>query len=126
MEKIEAVLKDYFQAWNEGFVSKSGKTIRKFMSRNFVGYWAHSNLEQPDQYKYDEYDLDAVLQQYGDAEKSFEAASITERHKGKEYLVLGREINRINGDPYPAQCMFVWRKEGGEWKLVREYIELER
>ncbi|SEA00470.1 hypothetical protein SAMN05421743_102196 [Thalassobacillus cyri] len=51
---------------------------------------------------------------------------MTERNNGEEYLVLGREVNWINGDPYPAQCMFVWRKEGEEWKLVREYIELER
>ena len=32
---------------------------------------------------------------------------------------------RRNGEPYSAQCMFVWRKENNEWKLLREYIELE-
>ncbi|WP_028784396.1 nuclear transport factor 2 family protein [Thalassobacillus devorans] len=125
MKKIEAVLKEYFQAWNDGFFSKNGEEIRTFMAKNFIGYWSHSGLDKPDQYSYD-YDLDAVLQQYGDAQKSFESGSITARNNGKEYLVLGREINLINGDPYPAQCMFVWRKEGEEWKLVREYIELER
>ncbi|SEA00443.1 hypothetical protein SAMN05421743_102195 [Thalassobacillus cyri] len=30
--KIEAVLNNYFQAWNDSFVSKSGEKIRVFMS----------------------------------------------------------------------------------------------
>lgn len=125
MEKIQEVLDGYFKAWNDGFVSKSGNEIREYMSKVFVGYWAHSHLDQPDQYHYD-YDLDGVLQQYGNAHKSFEPLSITERRNGDEYLVVGRETNMINGEPYRAQCMFVWRKESDNWKLVREYIELER
>lgn len=95
------------------------------MSKSFVGYWAHSNIDQPDPYFYN-YDLDSVLKQMDNAEKSFEAVSITKRRNGEEYLVLGRETNVINGEPYTAQCMFVWRKEDGNWKLLREYIELER
>jgi hypothetical protein len=39
---------------------------------------------------------------------------------------LGRETNVISGKPFAAQCMFIWRKEDKQWKLLREYIELER
>ena len=125
MDNIQEILNGYFKSWNEGFITKNGDGIRNYMSENFVGYWAHSNLDKPDQYDYN-YDLNNVLKQYENAEKSFEPVSITERKNGDEFLVLGRETNTINGEPYPAQCMFVWRKEGNEWKLLREYIELER
>ncbi|WP_144510812.1 nuclear transport factor 2 family protein [Bacillus sp. FJAT-22090] len=125
MDDIQNILKKYFQAWNNGLISKDGDEIRRFMSKNFVGYWAHSNMEKPDEYGYD-YDLDGVLQQYGQAEKSFVPVSIVERKNRKECLVLGRETNVIEGKPYTAQCMFVWRDEEEGWKLLREYIELER
>ncbi|WP_233711651.1 DUF4440 domain-containing protein [Lederbergia citrisecunda] len=107
--KIEKVLDEYFEAWNKGFISKSGDEIRDFMSKQFVGYWAHSGVVQPDPYYYG-YDLNGVLKQMDQAEKSFEAVSITERKNGEECLVLGKETNVINGVPYTAQCMFVWRK----------------
>jgi len=123
--KIEEVIARYFKAWNQGFISKNGGGIREHMSKQFVGYWAHSSIDQPDPYYYD-YDLDNVLTQMDHAEKSFEALSITERSKGNECLVIGKETNVISGVPYSAQCMFVWRKEDNEWKLLREYIELER
>ncbi|MBM7095106.1 nuclear transport factor 2 family protein [Bacillus sp. H-16] len=125
MEEIQGVLDEYFSAWNEGFKSKDGEGIRGFMSRDFAGYWAHSEIKKPDSYGYD-YDLDAVLRQMDDARKSFETVSITTRKEGVECLVLGRETNLIQGVPYSAECMFVWRKEQDGWKLVREYIELER
>ena len=125
MELIKELLNSYFRAWNDGFVSKNSDKIRDYMSKSFVGYWAHSNIEQPDPYYYD-YDLNSVLRQMDNAEKSFEIVSITKRKNGNEYLVLGRETNLINGAPYYAQCMFVWRKERDVWKLLREYIELER
>ncbi|RXJ04526.1 nuclear transport factor 2 family protein [Anaerobacillus alkaliphilus] len=125
MEQIKQVLKEYFEAWNKGFISKDGEGIRAFMSESLVGHWAHSNLEKPDNYYYD-YDLHSVLVQMDDAEKSFETLSITERKNGYEYVILGRETNVIKGEPFRAQCMFVWRKEDAGWKLVREYIELER
>ncbi|WP_249366703.1 MULTISPECIES: DUF4440 domain-containing protein [Neobacillus] len=95
------------------------------MSKSFVGYWAHSNIDKPEPYYYD-YDLNSVLRQMDNAEKSFEVVSITERKNGEEYLILGRETNLINSKPFTAQCMFVWRNEDNEWKLLREYIELER
>lgn len=125
MENIQHILNDYFKCWNEGFISKNGDKIRSYMSVKFVGYWAHSNVDKPDVYYYN-YDLNNVLKQMDNAEKSFEAVSITTRKNGFEFLVLGRETNLINGEPFTAQCMFVWTKEGNEWKLLREYIELER
>jgi len=125
MNSMKEVLNAYFMAWNEGFTSKKSDRIRDYMSKSFVGYWAHSNIDKPDAYYYD-YDLDNVVRQMDNAEKSFEVISITERKNGDECVVVGRETNLINGEPYHAQCMFVWRIEGGEWKLVREYIELER
>jgi hypothetical protein len=125
MHYIQEVLNGYFKAWNNGFVSKNSEGIKGYMSKSFVGYWAHANLDKPDQYDY-HYDLDGVLQQYDNAEKSFETFSVVERKNGQECVVLGREKCIINGELYAAQCMFVWRKEEGEWRLQREYIELER
>jgi hypothetical protein len=122
---IQGVLNGYFNAWNNGFISKNGDEIRSYMSKKFVGYWAHSNIDEPEPYYY-EYDLTSVLRQMDNAKKSFDATSFTERKNGGEYLVLGRETNVINGVPYYAQCMFVWRKEDNQWKIGREYIELER
>jgi hypothetical protein len=120
LDSIKEILNDYFRAWNDGFNSKKGERIREYMSEKFVGYWAHSNIDKPDPYFYN-YDLDSVLRQMDNAEKSFEAVSIIERKNGNEFLVLGRETNLINGEPYTA-----WRKENNRWKLLREYIELER
>lgn len=125
MKTIKEVLHDYFQAWNEGFKSKEGDHIRGFMSEHFVGYWAHSNVTQPDPYFYN-YDLNQVLKQMDHAEKTFDVCSLSERNEGREVIVVGKETNTISGKPFTAQCMFVWRKEKDEWKLVREYIELER
>lgn len=125
MAEINEVLQDYFESWNEGFKSKNGDGIRQFMSVNFVGYWAHSSIVKPDPYYYD-YDLNGVLEQMNHAEKSFIPSSITERKNGEEVVVVGRETNIIGGVPYHAQCMFIWRKEENQWKLLREYIELER
>lgn len=125
MNEITKVLDTYFQAWNEGFRTKDPYEIQKFMSKDFAGYWAHANLSQPSVYDY-HYDLAAVLSQYGQAEKNFEVLSITERNHGNDFLVVGRERNTVNGEPATAMCMFVWRREDGEFKLIREYIELER
>ncbi|KIL35038.1 hypothetical protein SD71_15350 [Cohnella kolymensis] len=125
MDNIQEVLEGYFKCWNEAFISKNGDEIRNFMSKNFVGYWAHSNIDKPEQYDYN-YDINNVLKQYDDAEKSFEPVSITKRKDGEDFLVVGTETNKINNIPHTAKCMFVWRRESGEWKLLREYIELEK
>lgn len=122
---IEKLLEDYFNSWNEGFISKNGDGIRCFMSKDFIGYWGHSGLEKPQEYGYD-YELDSVLVNEGNAHKSFELLSVTERRNKTEIIVFGREINTVNGQVFPAQCLFIWRKEETGWKLLREYIELER
>ncbi|QED46572.1 nuclear transport factor 2 family protein [Cytobacillus dafuensis] len=125
MEHLDKVLDDYFQCWNEAFLSKNGDKLRNYMSKSFVGYWANSNLELPDQYD-NTYDIEAVLKQYDNAEKSFEPVSISMRKDGEEFVVIGTETAVIDGKAYPAKCMFVWRREENEWKLLREYIELEK
>ncbi|WP_246247626.1 nuclear transport factor 2 family protein [Piscibacillus halophilus] len=120
---MEQVLNDYFNAWNQAFKSNDSGLIRSKMSEQFVGFWAHSSLEVPQQYDY-HYDLDQVLKQYNqaDVEKSFEIESITKRTN--DVLVIGTETNKINGKPHPAKAIFIWRKENDDWKLLREYIEL--
>lgn len=125
MDKIHEVLDAYFKSWNEAFTSKNGDSIRSFMSKNFKGYWGHSNIDEPMQYDFN-YDLNGVLEQYNNAHKSFVPDSISPRNDGKEWLIYGTETNMINGTQHPAKCMFVWRHENSEWKLLREYIELER
>src|SRR5690554_1635627 len=92
---IKEVLEAYFSAWNQAINSKDGKLIRNFMSQNFVGYWAHANIQQPEPYFYD-YDLNGVLIDLNHAKKSFEIYSITERGNGNQIIVLGRETNVIN------------------------------
>ncbi|MFS0780685.1 DUF4440 domain-containing protein [Bacillus sp. 1P06AnD] len=122
---IKTIVNEYFTSWNDSFISKNPDPIRYWMSRQFIGYWSYSGLVLPEQYGY-QYDLERVLVQYGKAEKSFEAALIAERDGGNEYIVSGREKNLIDGVPHYAQCMFLWRKEEKGWKLLREYIELEK
>ncbi|GGE61700.1 DUF4440 domain-containing protein [Priestia taiwanensis] len=125
MHPIQEVLTGYFKAWNEGFITKDASTIRNYMSEKFVGYWSHANLDKPEEYGY-HYDIASVLREYNDAEKSFEIFSSVARKSEEEYIVVGREVNTINGEAYAAQFMFIWRKEEATWKLLREYIELER
>ncbi|MDP5274257.1 nuclear transport factor 2 family protein [Chengkuizengella axinellae] len=125
MEEIKEIIDDYFRTWNDAFVSQSEEGIRAYMSKSFIGHWAHSDLDIPMQYRYD-YNIQNVLEQYGNAKKSFEPSAITERKDGKQLIVVGRETNMINEKPYRAQCMLIWQKEDNEWKLLREYIELER
>ena len=120
-----AILDTYFKSWNEGFISKNGGAIRQHMSEQFIGYWAHSNLEIPEVYHYD-YDLDSVLASEEGAQKNFTATAVAERKDGSELIITGREQNIIKGQFFYAQCMFIWRKEDSRWKLLREYIELER
>lgn len=122
---VQEILNAYFKSWNEGFISGNGDGIRQHMSKNFVGYWAHSNLVKPEEYHYN-YDLNDVLKNEGNAKKSFEVISITQRKNGDELLVIGREKNVVNGESIFAQCMLIWRKEETKWKLLREYIEIER
>jgi ketosteroid isomerase-like protein len=114
-----------FRAWDSAFITKDPSEIKSFMSVKFVGYWAHSGLESPEQYDF-HYDLLSVLKQYQDATKKFVIESISSRKNGQEYIVMGSETAVISGAEYSAKCMLIWREENDEWKLVREYIELER
>ncbi|WP_408009338.1 DUF4440 domain-containing protein [Pseudalkalibacillus sp. A8] len=125
MGHLQKVLDAYFSSWNKAFESKNSEEIRRHMSEKFVGYWGHSGLEVPMQYGYD-YDLDNVLAQYEEAQKSFEPMAIIERKPGEEFLVTGTETNIIKGVLYRAKAMFIRRKENEGWKLQREFIELER
>lgn len=125
MEQLQNFLDTYFEAWNRAFHTKNGDEIRSLMSKDFIGYWAHSGLVKPDQYDYS-YDLDGVVSQYEEAHKSFDIESYSTRKNGEEYVVLGTEKNVVNGEPHPAKCMFIIRKEQDGWKLLREYIELEK
>lgn len=125
MEEIMKVIIDYFEAWTEASKRKDATKIRELMSRDFQGYWSHAGLTKPDNYGYN-YDIEGVLVHEGPFEKKFEVQSLVERHQGNQYIAMGRETNIINGQAHYAQCMFIWRKEQGEWKLLREYIELEK
>lgn len=125
MMYIKDVVENYFRAWDKAFITKDPSEIKRFMSEQFVGYWAHSGLDRPEQYDY-QYDIVSVLKQYEDATKNFEIESISSRKNGQEYIVIGIETAVISGAEYPAKCMFIWRAENQEWKLIREYIELER
>ncbi|MGM7683236.1 DUF4440 domain-containing protein [Cytobacillus sp. Hm23] len=126
MDTIQEVLDRYYKSWNEGFKSKNGDDIRKYMSKSFIGFWAHSNLNHPEQYDYN-YDINAVLQQYDEnTEMTLEPLSITERNNGDEHIILGTKISIINGTPAYAKCMFIWKREENNWKLLREFIEIEK
>ncbi|MCA1319360.1 nuclear transport factor 2 family protein [Bacillus tianshenii] len=122
---IKDVVEEYFSAWDRAFITKDPSEIKSFMSEKFVGYWAHSGLDRPQEYDY-HYDLVSVLNQYQDATKNFKVESISPRKNGQEYIVMGCETAVISGAEYPAKCIFIWREENHEWKLIREYIELER
>ncbi|MEN2766982.1 DUF4440 domain-containing protein [Ornithinibacillus xuwenensis] len=123
---IKDALSDYYNSWNEGFKTKNDSKIKKFMATSFVGYWAYSTIEKPEEYDY-HYDIVSVLNQYPEStQKEFDLISITERGNGDNYLVYGTETSLINGQPHLAKCLYVWAVENGDWKLLREYIEIEQ
>jgi hypothetical protein len=124
MKDFDSTLLAYYTSWNEGFKTKEDTKIRSFMSKSFVGYWAFSGIEKPEEYFFD-YDIVSVLNQYNaDTKKDFEVLSKTERKNGENYLVFGTETSIIEGKPHQAKVMYVWGLENEEWKLQREYIEM--
>lgn len=125
LEKLKKQLDAYFQGWNEGCKKQDGEIIRSFLSNDFVGYWAHSSILEPTPYFYS-YDLQAVVEQMVGAKKTFTIYSMVPRKNETEWIVVGQEICQIQGQEHPAQCMLIWRNEQNEWKLLREYIELEK
>lgn len=125
MKDFEAVLSDYYSAWNEGFKSKDSNRIKEFMSKDFTGYWAFSGITKPEVYDY-HYDISSVLDQYDEnTYKEYEILSITKRNNEENYLIFGTETSTISGQPHHAKCMYVCAIENGDWKLIREYIEME-
>lgn len=125
MKNFEEVLRDYYLAWNVGFKTKDPTKILTFMSKDFTGYWAFSGITKPEIYDY-HYDITSVLNQYNEKTyKEFEIISTTLRNNEVNYLVFGTETSMISGQPHHAKCMYVWAVENGEWKLIREYIEME-
>ncbi|WP_042143369.1 hypothetical protein [Paucisalibacillus sp. EB02] len=125
MRSLEEVIGEYYNSWNNGFRLKQDDGVRSFMSRSFTGYWAFSGIEKPEEYDYN-YDIISVLEQYDEStHKEFEIISTTTRKGGKNYLIFGTETSTIQGQLHRAKCMYIWEIENGEWKLVREYIEME-
>lgn len=124
MNEFRERLNAYYEAWHVGFASKDANQILDFMSKDFKGFWSNSILTNPEQYDYN-YDIVSVLKSYSNPQKSFELITLSERKMGEEVIVLGTESTVINGDLHAAKCMYIWRKENGDWKLLREYIELE-
>jgi hypothetical protein len=125
MNHFNEVLNNYFHTWNQGFATKNETPIKEMMSSDFKGYWSHSGMNEALIYDY-HYDIKEVLMNYDDAQKSFETLSVTERQDGEQIIVTGQETSIINNVPHKARCMFIWKRENDNWKLLREYIELER
>ncbi|MFS0673433.1 DUF4440 domain-containing protein [Ornithinibacillus sp. 179-J 7C1 HS] len=126
MRTFEHTLSNYYDSWNEGFVTKDASKIRSYMSEKFVGIFGYSSIEVPEEYHYN-YDIKSILKQYNEkTRKEFEIITSMERKNGENYVVLGLETSFIDGNPHRAQCMYVWGLEEGEWKLLREFIEIEQ
>lgn len=124
MHAIESTIKSYYYSWNLGFKTKDDSEIRSYLSSDFVGYWSQSGMSEP--FSYDnKLDLASSLKEMGNGKKSYKHFYISERNNGKEVITIGIESNIIDNKEHKAQSMLVWRKESGEWKLLREYIELE-
>lgn len=126
MMSLENTITNYYNSWNEGFSSKDDAKIRSYMSERFVGIFGYSSIEKPEEYHYS-YDIKAVLNQYNDqTRKEFEIISTMERRNGENYVIVGLETSYIDGTPHRAQCMYIWERENKEWKLLREFIEIEQ
>ncbi|WLD94722.1 DUF4440 domain-containing protein [Alkalihalobacillus sp. AL-G] len=125
MNGIDSVLDSYFDAWNRAFQSKNDTEIRAFLSKEFKGHFGRSEMTEA--YTYDaDYEIVPILNMYTTAEKSFEVLSSAKRNSDREIVVIGNEQNLIDGELSKAKSMMIWRNENNEWKLLREYIELEK
>ncbi|WP_404451816.1 nuclear transport factor 2 family protein [Virgibacillus necropolis] len=124
MHEIENVIESYFESWNQGFKTKDDSEIRSYLSSDFMGYWSQAGMREP--YSYGrEIDLAASLKEMGNGIKEYQHFHLSERDGGNEVVTIGIETNIINNETHKAQSMFVWRKESNQWKLLREYIEIE-
>ena len=120
----EQALNEYFAKWNEGFINFEPAPIKDFYHDEFIGFWGNSQLTVPEQYSKD-YDLEVVLRSMPGAVKKFNTLHYSERGEN-EIAIIGIEIALFEGNHYPAQTMYIWRNTENGWKIMREYIELER
>ena len=120
----EQALNEYFAKWNEGFITFDPVPIKDFYHEEFLGFWGNSQLTVPEQYGKD-YDLEVILRDMQGAVKTFKTLHYSERGKN-EIAVIGIEVALFEGNQYPAQTMYIWRNTETGWKIMREYIELER
>lgn len=114
----------YFSKWNEGFQTFDAAPIKAFYHDDFVGFWGHSQLLVPDQYGR-EYDVEEVLRGMPGAIKTFTPLHHSPRAEN-EIAVIGVLSAAFEGKEYPSQCIYILRNTNKGWKILREYIELER
>lgn len=110
--------------WNEGFQTLDASPIKSFYHDDFIGFWGNSQLTVPDQYRKD-YDVEEVLLSMPGAIKTFTALHFSNRSEN-EVAVIGVLSAEYKGNHYPSQCLYILRKMNDGWKILREYIELER
>lgn len=114
----------YFSRWNEGFQTFDVAPIKAFYHEDFNGFWGNSQLLIPDQYGKD-YDVEEVLRGMPGAVKMFTPLHFSNRAEN-EVAVIGVLTATFEGKKYPSQCLYILRHTAGGWKILREYIELER
>ena len=114
----------YFSKWNEGFKTFDAAPIKTFYHDDFIGFWGNSQLTVPDQYGRD-YDVEQVLRGMPGAVKTFTPLH-SSRRSDNEVAVIGVLSAAYEGNHYPSQCLYILRNTDDGWKILREYIELER
>lgn len=114
----------YFSKWNEGFKTFDAAPIKMFYHEDFVGYWGNSKLTIPDQYDRN-YNVEEVLQGMPGAIKTFTTLHSSHRAED-EVSVLGILTASYEGQEYPSHCLYILRKTNNHWKILREYIEIDR
>ena len=123
-EQWKKALDLYFSKWNEGFLTFDASPIKDFYHKDFIGFWGHSKLLVPDQYN-KEYDVEEVLRGMPGAVKTFTPLHYSQR-ADNEVSVIGVLSATFEGKDYPSQCLYILRNTNDGWKILREYIELER
>ena len=124
IEQWKQDMDTYFGKWNEGFQTFDATPIKAFYHEDFIGFWGNSQLNVPDQYGRD-YDVEAVLRDMPGAVKTFTPLHFSRRTEN-EVAVIGILSASFKGKEYPSQCLYILRHTEDGWKILREYIELER
>jgi len=123
-EQWKKDLTQYFSEWNKGFQTFNATAIKRFYHNDFIGFWGNSKLNIPDQYGKD-YDIEEVLRDMPGAIKTFAPLHYSHR-SDNEVAVIGVLSAEYEGNHYPSQCLYILRNTDDGWKILREYIELER